>query len=304
MLEVVEEQQHLLAVQEARQAVSRAERLRDLGLDQLGVRHGGERHPEDSVTERAHELGCDLEREACLPGSARAGDCDLPRAVGEEREHLGKLALTSDERAGRERQVRCVERLERGEPSSSELKESFGLSEILEAVLAEVDQFDGVGEECPCLRRDDDLPTVSARRDARGVMDVDAHVSLIGYERLTGVEPDPYAHRRCCKRGLPVQGRRRRVAGRTEHEEERVSLGVDLDPAVERERVAKETPVLGEEPAYPDPCVRRRLVEPSTSVNTSVRVPVGRLRTIATLRRSGSCRRSWRASLPASVEPV
>ena len=118
-------------------------------------------------------------------------------------------------------------------------------------MLAEVDQLDGVGEQRSCRRRDDDLPTVSARRDARGVMDVDADVSLVGYERLTGVEPDPYAHRRCCKRGLPVQGGCRRVAGRTEHEEERVSLGVDLDPAVERERVAKQTPVLGEELGVP-----------------------------------------------------
>src|SRR5204862_3348745 len=47
-------------------------------------------------------------------------------------------------------------------------------------------------------------------------------------------------------RGLSVGGRRQRIAGPRERDEERVALGVDLDPAVLGERSPQSAPVLGQ----------------------------------------------------------
>ena len=66
MLEVVEEQQELPSSEEPGEIVGRADRLRNLRVEELGVRTD-ERHPEDAVALRADELGRDLQRERVLP---------------------------------------------------------------------------------------------------------------------------------------------------------------------------------------------------------------------------------------------
>ena len=115
MLEVVEQEQQLLSAEERGQVVARADRLGDLGHDELGVGERRERHPEDAVRERPDELRGDLEREPRLPGAARAGHGDEPRPVREQRESLSELSLPPDERAPTIGQVRRVQRPQRRE---------------------------------------------------------------------------------------------------------------------------------------------------------------------------------------------
>jgi hypothetical protein len=138
MLEVVEEQEQLPPTEEAREVVGSPDRLRDLGGNEPGVGEAAEGNPEHAVAEPAHELGRDLEREACLPGAARAGDREQPRPVRERRDELVELALPPDERARGDGQVRCVERPERWEDALAELVEPLGLDEVLQPMLAEI----------------------------------------------------------------------------------------------------------------------------------------------------------------------
>ena len=83
-------------------------------------------------------------------------------------------------------------------------------------------------------------------RDARGEVDVVAHVALVGDESRPRVQPDPHPDR---ARRQPVRdrgggverNRRRREGG-----EELVALCIHLDPAQRSERTAHDPPVLGE----------------------------------------------------------
>ena len=59
---------------------------------------------------------------------------------------------------------------------------------------SEVAQPAGAGQIAGRLR-DEDLPSVSDRRDARGAMHIDADVALVGNKRLSGVDTDPHANR-------------------------------------------------------------------------------------------------------------
>jgi len=76
------------------EAVRGADGLRRRLEDEPGIAQGRERHPPDPVGEALGSLGCGLQRESRLPRPPRAGEreqaCVL---VGEERQHLGELAL-------------------------------------------------------------------------------------------------------------------------------------------------------------------------------------------------------------------
>ena len=247
VLEVVEQQQYVLSLQEAGQAVAGTDGLRDLRLDEPRLSESREWHPEHPVAERPDELGRDLQGEARLPGSARPGDGHLPCVGAEKRNYLRELALAPDERARRERQVRGVERLERGKVAASELKQLLCRAEVLEAMLPEVAKLHRVTQHRPRRRGDDDLAAVPTRRDPRRVVDVETDVALVGSERLARVETHSHPHRSGRQRGLPFDGGCGCVAGRAEHEEERISLRVHLDPVVAVESVAEQSSMLGEQ---------------------------------------------------------
>ena len=85
--------------------------------------------------------------------------------------------------------------------------------------------------------------------DASCTNDVETHVSLLVNRRFAGVQPHPYAD---CLSGRPLCGRECAlrvdrscdgVPGAREGEEERVSLRVDFDAVVGRERIADDAPV-------------------------------------------------------------
>ena len=89
------------------------------------------------------------------------------------------------------------------------------------------------------------------RGDARPAVDVLADVALRRRGRRARVQAHAHADRSCGEplargpRGLRGSARRRK------RDEERVALGVDLDAAVRRRRLAHDPPVLGERLGVP-----------------------------------------------------
>ena len=127
MLEVVEQDQELLAPQETVELVSRPDRLRYLRRNELRVGEARERDPEDAVAQRADQFGCDLERQTSLSCTTRTGDREQPRAVGEQCDELAELVLSTDERARRDWQVGGVERPQWREVAVAQLMETLGV---------------------------------------------------------------------------------------------------------------------------------------------------------------------------------
>jgi hypothetical protein len=249
MLEVVEQEQDLSPAEEPGQIVGRADRLRDLGVEQRGIGEADQWHPEDAVALRAYELRRDLEREPGLARAAGAGERHEPFAVREHRDELLDLALPPDERARGERQVRGVERPQRRKVTVAELEQSLRVGEVLQPVLAQVANFGVRLEKVEGRFREDDLAAVRGRRDARGPMDVHADIALLGQERLPGVESHADADRAGLERLPRIFGSRCRISRAGECDEEGVSLRVDLDAVVPREGVSQGLAMLGEQVA-------------------------------------------------------
>jgi AbrB family looped-hinge helix DNA binding protein len=94
---------------------------------------------------------------------------------------------------------------------------------------------------------DDDLAAVRRGCDPRGPVDVHSDVAVGRQERLAGVKPHADPDWNSTKRRLRRDGRRDGVGRAGECDEERVSLRVDLDAVVPRDRIANHAPVPGEE---------------------------------------------------------
>ena len=184
--------------------------------------------------------GRDLEREARLPDTARAGERRQP-GQAERRPHRLGLLLAVDEPSRRPRQVRGVQRPQRRELElealAAELEQPNRRVDVLQPVIAQVDQDLLRAEQVPGRARDDDLTAVGGGGDPRRLMDVEAHVARVALLGLAGVDahsdsdgrPGPRVRG---ERALRV-GRRTDGAGRgREREEERVALRVDLDSLV------------------------------------------------------------------------
>jgi hypothetical protein len=77
-------------------------------------------------------------------------------------------------------------------------------------------------------------------------MYVDSNVPFLGHDGLAGVEAHPHGYGSVDERSLGVVCGGDRVSGARERHEERVSLRVDLDPTVPRERFAQGAAVLRE----------------------------------------------------------
>ena len=108
-----------------------------------------ETDPEDARLELRHQLGCSLECESCLPGTARAVEGDETRAAADARHDFGDVCLAADEGARRSREVRVRDRLERRKLPLPELEERNRLVEVLQPVLAEVEERGTVVEVVP-----------------------------------------------------------------------------------------------------------------------------------------------------------
>jgi hypothetical protein len=194
----------------------------------------------------------------------------------QQRDHLAELLLPPDERRRLHGQRRLVEALQRGEPTLAELVDPLRRGQVLQPVLAEIEQLVRVDELARRLR-DEHLPAVADGGDPSGAVDVEADVSLLGDTRLAGVDPHAHTDRSVAERVLGVVCGRQCIGRTREGDEERVPLGVDLDPAVPLERVAKRARrCSARASAYASPSSCSRRVDPSMSVKRKVTVPAGR----------------------------
>src|SRR5262245_15799341 len=129
-----------------------------------------------------------------------------------------------------------MQRAKRREVVRAELVEANRRSEILEPVLAEIEQLGVAWLEQACgSGGEDGLAPVAGSGDAGGPMDFGADVVTVMEERFAAVQTGADADRA----GQPLLDLRDGgdpVAGRSEDAEEGVALGVDLDPAVVDER--------------------------------------------------------------------
>jgi hypothetical protein len=123
-----------------RETVLGAERLGDRLRDEGGVAERGEPNPEDARLVLGDEGRGGLERKAGLARAAGAGQGEQARALLDPGEHLMELALPADEGARRAREVRVRDRLERREAAFPELEDGNRLGDVLEPVLAEVEE--------------------------------------------------------------------------------------------------------------------------------------------------------------------
>ena len=85
---------------------------------------------------------------------------------------------------------------------------------------------------------------MTSGRDARRPVDVDAHVPLLGKQRLPRVQTHTHAEWARAESLLRVLRSLKRIAGPPERDEERITLRVHFEPAVPRECVSQYAPVL------------------------------------------------------------
>jgi hypothetical protein len=246
VLEVVEHEQQPLVSDRRRQRVRRAERLGGRGLDEARVREGGERHPPDTVVVVVCRGRGRLQREPGLAAPAGPGQRNEANVgASKQRRDLVDLALATQERRRRNRQVRLVQRLQRREGVRPELEEALRRAQVLQPMQAEVAHFDA--REVGGGLREQHLATVPRGRDPCRTVHVEPDVPLVGAERLARVEAHPHPHRAALERRLRI-GRGLHCIGCTRKgDEERVTLRVDLDAVVQPERLPQRTPVLGQD---------------------------------------------------------
>jgi hypothetical protein len=140
LLEVVEQQQQLLAAKLVLELGLRTDRRRDRRDDERRIADRREPDPPDSVAEVFDCLGGDLEREPRLADSAGTRDCHKASAAAKQPEHVGKLLLAADQWVGRKRQVAVVQTLERRKVAFADLVDPLGRGEVLQPMLSQIAQ--------------------------------------------------------------------------------------------------------------------------------------------------------------------
>ena len=224
-------------------------RVGDSRCKEVGRHNGSERDEVDAVRVPVEPTGGGLEREARLADSARPDQGEQP-AVGVFEHALDRLELLGSSDEGRTRSGQIpharLERLQqrelRGQALDLELEDPLRCAQILEAVGAEVPNV-GIDER-PRRLREENLPTVADRRDARALVDVEPDVTLLGQSRLACVQPHSYLDGAAREGALAVAGSGDGVRGPRERNEEGVALGIDLDAVAFGDGRAKQPAVL------------------------------------------------------------
>ena len=229
LLEIVEHEQHLLVTKMLVHRVERklvaadrnADRLGDRGRHELGIANRRKSDKVNAVRKTLDRLGRDLQAEAGLAYPARPREREQSRAL-EQIPGLRHLLLAADEAGELCRQVvwRGVKRAQGREgvgcAADDELKEPFGLGEVLEPVQTEVAQRKALRQAGLDQRtgriRDHHPASVRGSGDAGGMMHVEADVLVANERGLAGVEadadPDGLVFRPCvaCESALRLGG--------------------------------------------------------------------------------------------------
>ena len=267
LLEIVEHQQHPLALQVLhhdveRHAVARdrdSDRLGDHRRHQVGVADGRQGDEVDAVGKGLHDLRADLEAEAGLADASRPDQRQQARP-GEQALGLGDRLLAPDKAGELRRQVvgRRVQRAERGKrvgyAVDDELVETFRTRQVLQAVQAQVAKGEvarqaGLDQGAGGFRQQD-LPTVRGRLHPRRVMHVEADVLVAHQWRLACVQADAHPDGLVPRPGMrgeaPLcRGRGAACVQRAlEDAEERIALGAQLPPVAAPEGRAQDLVVV------------------------------------------------------------
>jgi hypothetical protein len=252
LLEVVQHQEEITVPEVGGQRVEdirarllpHAQGRGDVRGNQGRVRHRAQVDHVHAVLDPVHLLGGDPQRQARLASAARPGEGEEPGAA-EQLADLGDLALASDERRSRWREVRPTwpsEGADRWELSretvDDEVVERLGLVEVLQPVAAEVADRHSLGEgvldEHPCGLGDQDLAPVCGGGDPGRSVHIDPDVVAAADGTLTGVQPHPNPERRAVRPVFLGQASLRGHRGAdplpwgAEHREEGVALGSNL----------------------------------------------------------------------------
>ena len=260
MLEVVEHEQRRALAEVVEQLVLRREaavravdgeldRLRKGGREEVRRGDGGERDEVDAVLVAVDAASGGLQGEPGLAGPARADKREQAASrVIQQPVDLLELRRTADERRSWQREIlhARLDRLEQrevaAEPVDLELVDALRRAQILEAVHAQI-AHNRVHERTGRLRQEH-LPAVADGSDPRTLMYVETDIPLLGQPRLAGMQPHPHADRPVGQRALAVSGGGDGVRGAGEGDEERVTLCIDLDARMVRERGAESAPML------------------------------------------------------------
>jgi hypothetical protein len=150
--------------------------------------------------------------------------------------------LTTDQRRwlGREVGRPVFERCQRGEVTlesvADELKDPLRPAQILQTVLAEIaqDEFLGqvVTDQLSRGLRDKHLATMPCGGNPGAPVNVHSDVAFIRLQRLTCVDSHPNPNRPRAQGALRFGRGGDRVSRSGVRDEERIALGIDLDPAV------------------------------------------------------------------------
>ena len=210
-----------------------------------------------------------------LARPARPGEGHQPRRRrASSRRDRVELALRPSSGVGGHGEVGGVERLQRREVVVAELVEPRRRGQVLEPVLAEI------AHSAPRPGRAWSRRAAPGRRGRRPRSARPCarprRRSPGGRDRLAGMDADADAHRAVRQRPLCLVRRGDRLRGSWEGDEEGVALRVDLVAARGgRTRPAAAAGARPARPRTPAPSRSSSCVEPSTSVNSSVTVPVG-----------------------------
>ena len=276
LLEVVDHQQ--------RRGVPEVVSQIAVGLDRLGDRRSDEcRIPDrrqvdepDAVREAIGHFGRRREREPRLPNAAGTRDRDKPGTVLEHVTDIEHLLLPSHERVRRNREVGSEEALQRRETLSVELKDALRSREVLEAVLAKIDELEVLIEECSGRRREHDLAAVRGRGDAGSPVNVVPDISLLRKERRTGVDARPNPHGPATSASLNALAAPS-APGAVGNAKKNASPCVSTSTPPQRTHacLTRRRCSASADAYSSSPSSWSSFVEPSTSVKTKVTVPDG-----------------------------
>ncbi len=273
LLEVVEDQQDELVAQPALELVEQrllaglgqSDRAGDGRQGGLGVGDGGEVDEEDPVVEPLDLIGGRAERQPGLAAAARPDQRDQPDRVRRELGLDGRqLDLPADERRGRHGQVvrPVVERPQRGNSRISSgwaswkrrsvrsrslsrcSPSSTSVTPVGQLVLGQGRR--GLGQQ--------DLAAMRRGHDPGGAMDLDPDVAAPFEPGLAGMDRHPDPDLRAVGpqvRGhgsLHVESAADRIGRVRERREERVALGVDLDPVPALDGGSDDPPMVEQDP--------------------------------------------------------
>jgi hypothetical protein len=223
MLTVVQHEQRRLITELDGELLSRgstgrlasAERGQGGATDGTRIGQGRQLHPPHAARLRVQGLDGDRQCETSLPHPRRPRQRDQPLA-GEQVADLGDLAGSADQRCQLDRQV-VVEQVQgperrkrRREIRVDQLPDVFGSPEILEPMLAEVDDCgprrEVVVDQSRGRCRQQHLPAVPSGPNPGAAVERLAEVAVIAQLGFTGVHRDAHAQLRTARPGLGSEG--------------------------------------------------------------------------------------------------